>query len=109
MNLIEIDILIGSVNMNDSLTASQRIIRDNFNSYLIGMNRLHDNGVYDEIASDIEDFSAVTSLIAAYIRGEEFIKEDLFTYFGDSNRAELVESYFNIARDLLANGATLSL
>lgn len=92
--------------MNNKLTESQELILEVLNSYLIGMRRLHSRGVYDEIS---EDIAAIESTIIRHIDGEEPDKESLLIYFGDEERAELVLSYFNIAKYLLQNGATLDI
>ena len=73
------------------------------------MKTLHRAGVYDEISEDIEDWAAVEGAISRYINGEEPSKVELLIYFGDEERAELVLSYFNIAKYLIQNGAVLNL
>lgn len=91
------------------LTETKEAILKGFNFYLSEMTRLHSQGVYDEICDDIEDFAAIESIITRYIHGEEPDRKGLMIYFGDEERVDLVLSYFNIAKHLLENGATLNI
>lgn len=92
-------------------TRSQEIIQKSINYYLKEMDKLHNEGYDDSTAVDVEDFSATKSMIYGYLHGrnEELDKEELLFYLGDRERADLVLSYYNIAKYLLDNGIQLNL